>query len=620
MVTGCTPKPGTSVRSPTNQLGRVVGDIVNRISSGAAVAVVSTETGDGSRLYRGKFMPGTWNGYLESFELPYTTGEAPIWEAGEKLYNRNPDSRVIWTSLNNVRVDFTTAEADQLGHLMAPDGPSSGTNEIDAYGPDLDNDFDAADQALGPNYSATYVAEVIDWVRGHDLTGYRNRGGWKLGDLLHSTPVVVGAPKGFAFDEDYQAYRTTWQDRHPVVYVGANDGMLHAFDAATGTEKWAYVPRRVLGKLEMLAEPTYCHQNYVDLSPKAFDVVINGAWRTVLVCGERTGGDSYFALDVTNPDAPTFLWETSVPTITSSFTDPVVINTNLGTVLWTGSGPDPSGTAYAALIRVDNGNILINTQLGPVIAGTNAATAPIGYDQDRDGYADVVYQGDMGGNLYRWDISDAGAWTINTMFSGTQPIQARPSLTVDEAGQVSVYFGTGKYVEAADLNELQQQSFYCLRDDGSATTLYPTSLVQVTTTTTDSDGWDGWYRDLEFGAGERVTEPAVIVEGVVYFTSFVPSNEICSAGGHSFLYHIDHKNGVVVDSDDDGSLDDEFAAEDLGRGVASRPVVNLAAEELIVQTSDARLTVGNLLLGPQRIRVRAWRQQFLTVEGVTQTP
>lgn len=596
-----------------NQLGNVVGDIVNRISAGAAVAVVSTESGDDNYLYRGKFMPGTWQGFLESYELPYKQGKSPRWEAGQKLYNRNPDSRVIWTSMNNALVEFTGDNADDLGYFMAPNGPSSGAIEADSYGPDLDNDFDSADRTIGPNYSAPYVGDIIDWVRGEDLDGYRDRGGWKLGDLVHSTPVVVGPPRGFKFDEDYMYFREAWKNRDSVVYVGANDGMLHAFDAETGEEKWAYIPRRVLGKLEMLAEDTYCHQTYVDLSPKAFDVEINGSWRTILVAGQRTGGDSYFAFDVTNPDSPQFLWETSVPSISSSFTEPVVLETTWGTALWVGSGPNPNGDAYTSLIRVDNGNILLNYKLGATIAGTNAATAPVAYDENSDGIADYVYQGDLGGNLYRWDITDDGVWYVNTMFSGTQPIQARPALARDEAGQLNVYFGTGKYTESSDLSDVQQQSFYCLREDGTTSTVYPSSLIKVTSSTTETEGWRGWYRDLEFGGGERVTQPAVVVEGVVYFTSFKPSSGVCSAGGDSYLYHIDYRNGTEVDSDEDGDLSDESVAESLGRGVASRPVVNLSAEELIVQTSDARLNVAGLLIGPQRIRVRAWRQQFETL-------
>lgn len=598
--------------SLTIQLSSVVGDIVNRISAGAAVAVVSTETGDGSHLYRGKFMPGPWQGFLECFELPYSSNKAPKWEAGRVMYKRNPDSRNIFTSLGNQVVDFSTNNAAELAYYIAPNGPGSGTIETDAYGPDLDNDFDSFDQTVGPGFQAAYVDDVIEWVRGDDIAGYRQRGGWLLADLVHSTPVVVGPPRGFRYDEAFMSYRESWKSRRSMVYVGSNGGMLHAFNADTGVEEWAYVPRRVLGKLELLAEPTYCHQSYVDLSPKAYDVEINGTWRTILVCGLRTGGDSYFAFDVTNPDAPQFLWETSIPNMASSYTDPVVVKTHWGTALWTGSGPNPNGEAYSTLIRVDNGNILLNHQLGTTIGGMNAATAPAAFDKDQDGITDLIFQGDLAGNVYRWDISDPGVWYVNTFFSGSQPIQATPALTIDEAGMVNVYFGTGKYIEASDLNDTQQQSFYCLRDDGSSSTITAGSLLHVTDADADSEGWSGWYRDLVFGAGERITQPAVIVEGVVYFTSFRPSNEICSAGGDSYLYHIDYRNGTVVDSDDDGDLDDEDVAMALGRGVASRPVVNLAAEELIVQTSDARLNIEDLLIGPQRIRVRAWRQQFQT--------
>lgn len=606
--------------SLTVQLGSVVGDIVNRISAGAAVAVVSTETGDGSHLYRGKFMPGPWQGFLECFELPYSNGQAPKWEAGRVMYKRNPDSRTIYTSLNDNLIEFSTVNAAELGYFIAPDGPGSGPDETDAYGPDLDNDFDSADEAAGPNFQADYVDDVIEWVRGEDLAGYRQRGGWLLGDLVHSTPVVVGPPRGFRYDEAFMNFRESWKYRRSMVYVGSNGGMLHAFNADTGVEEWAYVPRRVLGKLELLAEPTYCHQSYVDLSPKAYDVEINGSWRTVLVCGLRTGGDSYFAFDVTNPDAPQFLWETSIPNMKSSYTEPVVVQTHWGTALWAGSGPNPDGKAYSTLIRLDNGNILLNHQLGSTIAGTNAATAPAVYDQDQDGIADLIFQGDFAGNMYRWDISDPGTWYVSTFFSGNQPIQAQPALAIDEAGQLNVYFGTGKYTEGSDLNDMQQQSFYCLRDDGTSTTISDANLLRVADSDADSEGWQGWYRDLVFGAGERITQPAVIVEGVVYFTSFKPSNEICSAGGDSYLYHIDYRNGTEVDSDDDGELDDESVADALGRGVASRPVVNLAAEELIVQTSDARLNVEDLLVGPQRIRVRAWRQQFQTANTADVEP
>lgn len=604
------------LNSLTAELGTVVGDIVNRVSAGAAVAVVSTEAGDDDYLYRGKFLPGAWQGFLECYKLPYQDKDSPVWEAGKKLQSRSASSRTIYTSYNNNLVDFSQSNVSDLGYFIAPNGPGSGIDESDSFGPDADNDYDSLDQVVGPQYDPDYVSEVIDWVRGENVANYRDRGGWKLGDLVHSTPVVVGAPKGFRFDASYQDFRTAWSNRQSVVYVGSNDGMLHAFDSETGQEMWAYIPRRVLGKLEMLADPAYCHQNYVDLSPKAYDTKVNGQWRTVLVCGLRTGGDSYFAIDVTDPSAPDILWETSVPTLTSSFTEPAIIETHWGTVLWSGSGPNPNGKAYTSMIRIDNGNILLNYQLGATTGSMNAATAPAFYDRDHDGIIDLVYQGDLTGKVWRWDISNPGVWYIGSLYSGTQPIQARPALTLDHAGNVLVQFGTGKYMEASDVTDTSPQAFYSVQDDGTGATKYQSNLLHVTTGEVDLTGWDGWYRDLQFGPGERVTQPAVAVEGVVYFTSFRPSAGACSAGGRSYLYHVDFSTGTEVDSDGDGDLDDESIAIDLGDGVASRPVVNLSAEELIVQTSDARLLVEGLLVSPQRITVKAWRQQF---DAVTTT-
>lgn len=592
-----------------NELGTVVGDIVSRISSGAAVAVVSTETGTNSHLYRGKFMPGVWRGFLESFELPYTGSSSPEWEAGRKLRDRTASSRHIFTSLNNVEMEIDTANIDDLQYFLAPDGPGSGDEFL--YGNNGDDYFNSSDETLGPNFSLEYTEDVINWIRGEDVDGYRNRDGWKLGDLVYSTPVVVGPPAFFYPDEAYQNYLGDYENREHVVYVGSNDGMLHAFDAASGKERWAYVPRAVLGNLEQLVRPDYCHRSYVDLSPSAYDVKINGNWRTVVFGGQRTGGDSYFALDVTNATTPKLLWETSIPTLYSSFTNPVVVRTGRGSFLWAGSGPNPAGTAYSGVIDVNTGYIHWNLMLSSAGSGMNAATAPISYDEDHDGFADIVYQADLMGNIWRYDVSDNGIWYFHKMFAGNQPIMARPALAVGEDGAVRVYFGTGKYLESADVSSTEQQYFYCVKDDGSFTTRTVSDLINQSSTVSEIlDEDDGWYFALENGTGERVTEPAVAIAGVVYFTSFAPSAEPCDAGGQSWLYAVNYVDGDSIDRDEDGETTDESRSESLGEGVASRPVVNLAGEELIVQTSDARLNIQDLAIPPERIQVRAWREQY----------
>ena len=204
-------------------------DILRRISAGSAVAVVSTERGTDDRLYRGKFMPVDWDGYLESYALPYQDGDLSVWEAGDVLRLRNPDSRKIFTALGGNELTFTTGNAGTL---------------MDAMG--------AADDAE--------AAALIHWGRGNNVDGYREHRDWVLGDIIHSTPVVVGAPAQFSLVESYEDFRLAHENRRRLVYVGANDGMIHAFDAETGDEHWAFIPEFALPKFTAMADSFYCHR------------------------------------------------------------------------------------------------------------------------------------------------------------------------------------------------------------------------------------------------------------------------------------------------------------------------------------------------------------------------
>jgi type IV pilus assembly protein PilY1 len=576
------------LNSLVQALGTVIGDIVQRISSGAAVAVVSTEQGAGDRLYRGKFMPGQWRGYLESYSLPYAEGDTPAWEAGALLRDRNGGDRTIYTRLaDNTTIPF-----------------------VDEWAEDLNADMRAG--------SVDTAASIINYVRGDESAALRDRGGWKLGDLVYSTPLVVGPPSNFFLTESYQQFLMEHHDRQPTVYVGANDGMLHAFDGESGYERWCYVPRGVLGHLEDLAAPDYCHKSYVDLSPSAFDVQLNGAWRTVLVGGLRGGGDSYFAIDVTDGTAPTVLWETSVPALTQSFTEPTIVRKGDATYLWTGSGPDAGGNAYLSVLNIADGTLLATAHVSSG-ASTNLCAAATVLDIDWDGDTDYVYQGDLQGNLYRFDVRDENpaVWSGDVLFDGDQPIQTRPEIALGPNEAVMVYFGTGKYVQAADLATEDQQSFLCIKDDGTKVNLTLSDLADQTDVVHDVDSFQGWRFDLVQGAGERVTEPAAVVEGVVYFTSYAPRGGACSGGGQSWLYHVDFEDGSDVDNDGEENQETEDRVEALGDGVASKPVINLRDETVIVQTSDARLNMMDLRTPPQWMTVRAWRERFeqLNVEG-----
>ena len=139
----------------------------------------------------------------------------------------------------------------------------------------------------------------------------------RLGDIIHSSPVFVGKPHGGSRDSDpypistgdlYSEFYTSKQNRTQMLYIGANDGMLHGFNAESGNEVFAYVPGQMYDSIGKLTNPDYVHSMYVDLTPSIEDAYIKTTatgtsqeWATVLVGGYRAGGKGYFALNVTDP-------------------------------------------------------------------------------------------------------------------------------------------------------------------------------------------------------------------------------------------------------------------------------------------------------------------------------
>lgn len=561
-------------------------DIISRISTGAAVAVVSTERGTDEMLYRGKFMPGSWNGYLEAFDLPYTQGESPAWEAGYRMANAGPNVRQIWTALGNAALmEFVTGRAGVLQASLGAD-------------------------------TVAKAEELISWTRGEDVSGYRDRNDWILGDIIHSTPVVVGPPAGFAEDADYQAFISANASRPRMLYVGSNDGMLHAFAASTGDEAWAFVPEFALPKLKAIADTSYCHTYTVDLTPSVEDVKFDGAWHTVLVGGGREGGAAYFALDVTSPYSPSLLWQVTLPNNKANASEVEFATIDGTAVALIGSGLDEStGRAYLETYRVSDGAHLGSLQLSANAARRNRATGARVVDLDYDGNHDVAYIGDLQGHLWRIEFggsTNPSAWDVSCLWSGGYEITATPSAAYGENGMVHVYFGTGAYLVTADITRYDRNIFCCVfdRQDGHQNA----TLVDQTSSIHDVDDADGWYIRLGHTDGERVTEPAVAVAGAVLFTSYVPSNELCTAGGRSWLWRADYIDGDVPDDGEDDSWGGGRSIE-LGEGIASRPVVDVVNETVIVQSSDASITVEDIGQAFFRLSVRSWRETF---EGTNQ--
>lgn len=354
------------------------------------------------------------------------------------------------------------------------------------------------------------------------LTGkyYRQRN-HVMGDIVSSeSNYVKAALSPFYGDPGYKTgtsnFVTAMADRQAMVYVGGNDGMLHAFYAATdmmssttghvvstgginvngGDEAWAFIPTAVIPNLYKLADKNYPlqHQYYVDGSPVTADICISNCtsntaavWKTILVGGLNGGGTSYYALDITNPAHPIALWQFTDANMGYTYGNPKVVKLKTGewVVLFTSGYNNTAGDGQGYLYVVDaytgtlvtsvNGTGIIGTGVGSVAtpSGLGKLDAPL-VSPGVDATATAVYAGDMLGNLWRFDINgDLGAAGYDAQLLATlqgpspagniQPITTKPLLSLVN-NTVVIFVGTGRYLGSTDLSDTSQQSFYAIKD------------------------------------------------------------------------------------------------------------------------------------------------------------
>ncbi|OQW68578.1 MAG: hypothetical protein BVN34_07735 [Proteobacteria bacterium ST_bin12] len=421
-----------------------------------------------------------------------------------------------------------------------------------------------------------------------------------LGDLIDSTPVFVGAPKanfadpGYGPDSTIGAFKTTQANRAGTIYIGSNDGMLHAIDATNGNERWAYVPTMVMNNLWKLADKNYgngvSHSYYVDGDIVINDICTanctianNAVWRTILVAGLNGGGEGYFALDITVPNSPQLLWEFDASDdddIGYSYGNPVITKKADGTwvVVFTTGYNNVAGTN-----RGEGALYVVNAVTGTIISkydtDVGSATTPSGLskinafivDAEVNNQAAFIYGGDLLGNVWRFNINLPKSTTnpfkvavLRDSSGVVQPITARPEL-VEISGKRVLYVGTGKYLGTSDLTDNQQQTIYAITDEATATTALDnpraSSLMVKQTLVNNADAATrtvqqpanqvnfasgrGWYIDLP-DTGERQSVPAQLVFGTLLLPTTVPSNTVCSPGGYGWLNFLDYKTGASV--------------------------------------------------------------------------
>ncbi|WP_165371577.1 pilus assembly protein [Pseudolysobacter antarcticus] len=377
--------------------------------------------------------------------------------------------------------------------------------------------------SLGPD-SATQT-KVLNYVRGDQSNEgasplFRPRT-YTLGDITNSKPVVQAAP-AFPYADTplnpgYSTFKASNSTRNPVVYVGANDGMLHAIDGTStgGKELFAYVPSFLLntnadsqgqpvGLGSLVANPLQ-HHFMVDAEPTIIDVDFNrtgasGApfassvtpdWHSILISGLGKGGKGFFALDVTNPSslntdsllANKVLWESGPSHMGYSYGTPLVIKTakyGWTVVLTSGYGND-DGHGYIYLVSPKDGSVYETITTGSSVGSTTAPAGLAfvsGYINDFADYtADSLYAGDLLGNVWRVDLTSASANATIQLFatlkdsSGkAQPVTTEPVIDTDPATLTRyVFVGTGQLLADSDLVNPNQQTFYTFKDGNNVT-------------------------------------------------------------------------------------------------------------------------------------------------------
>jgi len=531
----------TAVQSAFSSINAEIGN-----ESALSQSSGSLPAGGGAYIYRAIYNSLGWTGDVQAYSIDATAtvSAAPVWLASTNLPAAG--SRTILTYNDGLKVDGTLNTLDsnkRSGVAFAYTNMSlreQGALNVDANGT-LDIQGIARVSYLQGS-SSNEAPSGLNWrARTSDL-----------GDIINSNPLYVGAPSPAIHGPGYSSFASTYLSRPAMVYVGANDGMVHGFDAraigATGAtpgkELIAFVPSGVYTNLPQLMSPAYGHKYYVDGSPSASEACFglctdssNSVWKTVLVGGLNGGGQSIYALDITNPAAfssaspsSTVLWEFTDRVdrdLGYTFSKPIIRKMNNGkwAVIF-GSGynnltadgnASTTGRAYLYIVYIDGpgtGNAwVLGTHYFKIevrsptegasptlpLSVPNGLSTATGVDSDLNGTVDYIYAGDVQGNLWKFDVtsSDPTLWKValgtttplplftaqDTLGNG-QPITTSPEVTRSPNGGYMVLFGTGSYINITDPQSVAVQSYYGIWDQNNGTQVARSRLQQQGVTAT----------------------------------------------------------------------------------------------------------------------------------------
>lgn len=554
--------------------------IARRRSSGSNVASNGPSLNNGSHLFQATYTSGEWSGDVVGISIVGgVIATTPSWSMAA-VANADPaafTNREVYT-WNGSGTDFpTSAQRDALARNAGLPGEVTGT-------------------------------ENANYIKGHrtgegtSQTSLRRRTS-PVGDIVNSSPFYV--------------------PETDMLFIGANDGMLHAIDAANGTTRFSYVPAGLdFNKLGLLSSQDYTHHFFVD---GGIDVTTTaqGGGRNILVGSLGRGGRGVFALDVTatgaaDLDDDIVLWDkTTQGSIEGGdmghvLGAPLVRQGNNDVPLAiVGNGVDsPNGSAALFIYNAVTGVLLKKMVVESSAAGGNGLAEPRAADVTGDGKADYVYAGDRKGNVWKFDISSSNVnqWgpahksgnTAVPLFrardasNNPQPITAAVALARHPStGRTFVLFGTGSYISNGDLTSTRTQSVYALIDEESGT--YPIAKSELHARTIPYTGVDslgraarswesyselaagsrGWYVNLGTPTpGERVVTAPFVRTRALWFSSIIPMpGDGCDSGGTGYLNAVDAFTGTnprspgggsytFIDVNNDGQGNDRLAGSD----------------------------------------------------------
>lgn len=533
-------------------------------------------------LLESSFEQTGWSGRLERRALAVAAGggaievgAAPLWEAGALLNDMPPQDRKIYTLVRKGQSTFTV--------------------------PFKWDSLPAAERALlGQAQSGEARLAYLRGERSDEGGPLRRRLG-VLGDAIHSIPLLVGAPSISVQGAGYDSFYTRYKPRGGAVYLGAGDGMLHAFDASDGAELFAYVPNALLPFLKQLGDPAYRHRPYADGSAGQGEALLGSQWRSVLVSGMGMGARGVFALDVTDPAAfgagMGALWEFTEnddAAIGHVSAPPQLIKLKVGVTRGLpdyryfalvssgvnnyapGSGHADAGGALFLLAldkpasaRWKEGVNYYKLDAPAAEPGQANALAPPAPVTAADGSVRYAYAGDLQGRLWRFDFSGKPPFSSRPVFTARdddgrrQPITEAPRVVFAPGGGYVILFGTGKLVEEADLRpaNFATQSFYAVRDTTAAEVAGRGELAKRTlsgsaTYTIKGEEFDyngagakkGWYFDFPNtrADGERLAASPVLASGAVFVATVLPGSDPCHAATRTYV--LDALSGFALNA------------------------------------------------------------------------